>query len=136
MTNNDDVRITLRLPVELRKQLKAASEVSGRSMNGEIIALLQMTLERSGNGSRNETSLKDRIVEAAEDREDFVNELLDTGLWISVLSDTNQTIKLLARTIGHIFLSDGDGSEVLKIIASGLSQLSVDDQPSRRKQKK
>ncbi len=38
MTEDDEIRITLRLPESVRDQLKAASDQSGRSMNAEIVA--------------------------------------------------------------------------------------------------
>ncbi|MBL0374008.1 Arc family DNA-binding protein [Rhizobium sp. KVB221] len=45
MAEEDEIRITLRLPVSLRDRLKARTDQSGRSMNAEIVARLESSFE-------------------------------------------------------------------------------------------
>ncbi|MBN8998866.1 MAG: Arc family DNA-binding protein, partial [Rhizobiales bacterium] len=41
----DEIRLTLRLPAELRDRLATSAERSSRSMNGEIVSRLERSLE-------------------------------------------------------------------------------------------
>jgi predicted butyrate kinase (DUF1464 family) len=45
MAEEDEVRITLRLPEDLRDRLKKATEESGRSMNAEIVDRLTKSFD-------------------------------------------------------------------------------------------
>jgi predicted DNA-binding protein len=54
--NKEEVRITFRMPVELRDRVKASSKSNNRSMNAEIVDRLERSFEAS-----NSTSQMDRI---------------------------------------------------------------------------
>jgi hypothetical protein len=45
MDKGDEVRITLRLPAKLQASLKVSAKQSGRSMNAEIVKLLEKTAD-------------------------------------------------------------------------------------------
>lgn len=55
-------RFTLRFPPGLRERVKAATRSSGRSLNGEIIALIEAGLD--GGGKVDVDDLAGRIVDA------------------------------------------------------------------------
>ncbi|WP_162409391.1 Arc family DNA-binding protein [Acuticoccus sediminis] len=46
--DDDEVRITLRLPNKIRNRLKAAADLNGRSMNAEIVIRLSDSIAMSG----------------------------------------------------------------------------------------
>ena len=45
MATDEEIRITLRMPANLRDRLTREAASSGRSMNGEIVHRLEKTLE-------------------------------------------------------------------------------------------
>lgn len=54
-------RVTLRLPEELHRRLRAASTRTGSSLNELIVAALNTALSRDHTASRTEHSLQDQI---------------------------------------------------------------------------
>ncbi|QNQ62415.1 Arc family DNA-binding protein [Brucella sp. 6810] len=68
------VQIALRLPPELRDQIKAVAEENGRSINSEIIHRLQTTLEMDAYQPGPSVNTDDEL-----DILDEVNRLIETA---------------------------------------------------------
>lgn len=61
MTKKDPIKTQLRIPPELHAQLLAAIEVSGRSMNAEMVSRLAETFDVVEAANRNVKPMLDRL---------------------------------------------------------------------------
>ncbi|MBD7962153.1 Arc family DNA-binding protein [Comamonas avium] len=61
--SREDPQMKIRLPADLKDQIEIASKSSGRSMNAEIVARLELSLDPNNNSA----ALKQRILEMEGD---------------------------------------------------------------------
>ncbi|MBY5798429.1 Arc family DNA-binding protein [Rhizobium leguminosarum] len=135
MGDHEGVRITLRLPEGLRDQVRASSVETGRSLNAEIVARLEATFGSLENEDPQLEILHGYLEQAQKERGELVDALDNFERYLRGLADAHRTLAIMARTVGKVFLTDGVSSEVLKIMAAGLSQINIDvypDPPKRR----
>ncbi len=79
-----EVRITLRLPQGLRDRLTVASEANKRSMNAEIVWRIQDSFDGPHVGERNQKALMEALLREMEKHEFNIRRLSDEELRIEL----------------------------------------------------
>lgn len=131
--DREGARITLRIPERLRDQVRASSVATGRSLNAEIVARLEATFGEIKDSQLE--ILRGYLEQAQRERGELIDALNNQEHYLRKLEDAHRTLAIMARTVGEVFLMDGDNLEVLKIMAAGLSQVGIDVSPAPPKRR-
>lgn len=124
MAENDEVRITLRLPMALRNDLNRSSDETGRSMNAEIVARLALSFDLAGSNGQLEI-LHQHLSQAQTERAEVIEALAAQERLLRRMVEQHRTMTILAKTLGRVFLVEGKTS-IIEVLASGLRDIDVD----------
>lgn len=119
-------QFVLRFPDGMRDTIKEAADESGRSMNAEIIARLEASFDPSTNKDAQIEWLNGYLEQEQADRLKLLDALNKQELLVQRMTDAHRTLTILAKALGDAFLSQGDRSDVLKVLAAGLRDVEMD----------
>ncbi|MEY9198340.1 hypothetical protein ABIA16_003456 [Sinorhizobium fredii] len=119
-------QFVLRLPDGMRDTIKEAADHNGRSMNAEIVARLEASFDPSANKDAQIEWLSDYLEQEQKERSDLLEALNGQERILQKITDSHRTLTILAKSIGDAFLAEGERSDVLRVLASGLADVDVD----------
>lgn len=127
-------QFVLRFPAGMRDRIKAAAEENGRSMNAEIIARLEASLEPGADKDEQIEWLHDYLESQAQERQKLYEALNSQDRILQELKSSHLTVTILARSIGEMILTEGDRSDLMRALAAVLSEVKVDvsSEPSEK----
>ncbi|AWI58618.1 hypothetical protein AB395_00002974 [Sinorhizobium fredii CCBAU 45436] len=110
----------------MRDTIKEAADHNGRSMNAEIVARLEASFDPSANKDAQIEWLSDYLEQEQKERSDLLEALNGQERILQKITDSHRTLTILAKSIGDAFLVEGERSDVLRVLASGLADVDVD----------
>ncbi|WOS62157.1 Arc family DNA-binding protein [Sinorhizobium fredii] len=119
-------QFVLRLPDGMRDTIKEAADHNGRSMNAEIVARLEASFDPSANKDDQIEWLTGYLEQQQEERSDLLEALNGQERLLQKMADGHRTLTILAKAIGDAFLSHGDRSDILTVLAAGLRDVEPD----------
>lgn len=103
MADDQETRITLRLPTRLRDQLARSAEETNRSMNGEIVARLELTFDAEAI-KPDSANIQRALADAAKIAEQAARDARYNAKVLSWLAEQQSVLFELIRSIAE---SDG-----------------------------
>lgn len=127
-------QFVLRFPAGMRDRIKAAAEENSRSMNAEIIARLEASLEPGADKDEQIEWLHDYLESQAQERQKLYEALNSQDRILQELKSSHLTVTILARSIGEMILTEGDRSDLMRALAGVLAEVKVDvsSEPSEK----
>ncbi|EKF40158.1 hypothetical protein NA8A_22356 [Nitratireductor indicus C115] len=131
-----DPQFKLRLPAALKDEIEEAARTNNRTMNAEIVDRLEK-YEAAQNLIASVRPDMARLSNAIEERQREINRLYeerstifkamnDQERSLQSLREAHRTLSIVAKSLGEMILSDGDRSEMTRILATGLLDVEVD----------
>lgn len=121
----------VRFPDGMRDRIKEAAEVSGRSMNAEIVARLESSFDLSFTEKERLTFFEEMYEQNNRERNDLIDTINKQDLIVQQMKREHQTLVLLARSISHMLLADESIPTHIKAMAQLLDQLEEDNEADR-----
>ena len=129
-------KYVLRLPDGLRARIKAAADAHGRSMNAEIVwrienyeaahkAWASLDAEVAKLANANEERQKE-IERLYNERGTIFEAMNNQERSLQSLREAHRTLSILAKSLGQAILETGDRSDMVQVIAAGLSDVEID----------
>jgi hypothetical protein len=119
-------QFVLRFPEGMRDRIRAAADENSRSMNAEIIARLDASLDPHANKDEQIAWLHDYLEDQSRERVRLYEALNNQDRILQSLNNAHRTIAILAKSVGEAFLSTGEKTDVLAVLAAGLADVDVD----------
>ncbi len=127
-TGRESDQFNLRFPDGMRERLKDEAAKNNRSMNAEIIARLEETLDPDSPSLERLKFFEDQYEQAAEERKTLYDALNNQERLVQKMHIMHRNFAIIAKGLGRIFLED-DPDKVLtrKALATMLMELEEDD---------
>ncbi|WP_028034125.1 Arc family DNA-binding protein [Chelativorans sp. J32] len=132
----EDPQLKLRLTEEMKDMVTAAARENNRSVNAEIVWRIenyekakQAWASLDSELNKLESELQERQAEVArlyDERSRLFEAMNNQERSLQTLREALGTLTIMARSLGQAFLSDGDKSEIVKVLALGLADIEVD----------
>ncbi|MCA0338453.1 MAG: Arc family DNA-binding protein [Proteobacteria bacterium] len=122
----DQNKFIVRMPDGLRDRIKDVADANNRSMNAEIVARLEESLDPHASPSAQLQMYQDMYDQNLEERSRLFETINKQDLLLQQFRKEHETFLILAKSLGEAFLAQGDKSDVLSVLANNLVNLDVD----------
>jgi len=116
----------IRMPDGMRDRIAESAAKNSRSMNAEIVARLEASYEDATEKDEQIAWLQDYLEGQTQERAGLFEALNNQDRILQRLNESHRTLAILAKSLGEAFLTQGDRSDLLKVLATGLIDVEVD----------
>lgn len=122
----EDLHFRLRIPEELKARIETEAQKNMRSMTAEIVDRLESSFHSEVDRDEQLATLHRYMEDMERERGTLVATLNNQERILQRLTEAHRTIAILAKSLGESFLTQGDRSDMLRILASALAEVDVD----------
>lgn len=116
----------IRFPAGMRDRLKEEASGNSRSLNAEIVARLEESLDPHASPSAQLQMYQNMYDQNLEERSRLFETINKQDLLLQQFRKEHETFLILAKSLGEAFLAQGDKSDVLSVLANNLVTLDFD----------